>query len=269
MYRDQLHQALLKDHACQEHTDALSTRELAQLHMVVAEEEDAMTRLEADSTHALSRQHEEHVHKQRALFHVFDSTIRDKGKTVFALHRELTNHREHNLLELEAAQLEAERLADMSRHVFSDGPSTQPYATPVEVKTTMVNTVTAVAHAVPVQTHPQGLSLGASAGNMSLRARNKGCSTMVIPVRRRLRPKTPPIAQSMGAVRRRMCSKARPPKPDGPQLLYIYIYIYKLRSTSARRRFYSTTPRRRRPTLRRRTPCGRELQGFIPAVVGY
>ena len=35
-----------------------------------------------------------------------------------------------------------------------------------------------MAHAVPIQTHSPGLSLGASAGNMSLRAQNKGRSSM-------------------------------------------------------------------------------------------
>ena len=73
------------------------------------------------------------------------------------LQRELTNHKEHAFLELQAARLEAEWLADTSRRVF-DGPSTQPYATPVEKKT-MVNAVAAVAHAVPIQTHSPGHSL--------------------------------------------------------------------------------------------------------------
>ena len=78
---------------------------------VVAEQEDAMMHLEADSTHALSRQHEEQAHKQHALFHEFDSAIRDKDETVHALQRELTNHKEHAFLELE-------RQADMSRLVL-------------------------------------------------------------------------------------------------------------------------------------------------------
>ena len=77
-----------------------------------------------------------------------------------------------------------------------------------------MNTVAAVAHAVPLQTHSPGLSLGASAGNTNLRAGSKGSSAMVLPVRRCLRTKTPPIAQtrapSTGAVRRRMPSKTPP-----------------------------------------------------------
>ena len=74
------------------------------------------------------------------------------------------------------------------------GASTQPYATPVDKKT---------------------ISLGASASNMNLRSKNKGSSTMVVPVRRRLRKKTSPEAAqrvpSMGVVRRRMRSKGPPP----------------------------------------------------------
>ena len=93
------------------------------------------------------------------------------GETVHALQRELTNHKEDTFLELEAARLEAERLADRSSHVFADGPSTQLYATPVEKKT-IVNAVAAVAHSIQVQTHSPGLSLGASAGIVTLRARN-------------------------------------------------------------------------------------------------
>ena len=53
--------------------------------MVVAEQEDAMMRLEADSTQTLSHQHEELAHKQDALFHEFDSAIRDKDETAHAL----------------------------------------------------------------------------------------------------------------------------------------------------------------------------------------
>ena len=135
LYRDQLHQTV-KRHACQEeHADELSTQELAQLRMVVAEQEDAMMRLQVDSTHALSRQREDQAHKRRALFHDLDSAIRDKDETVYALQRELTKHKEHTFLELEAARLEAERLVDRSRRVFADGPSSQLHATPVEKKT--------------------------------------------------------------------------------------------------------------------------------------
>ena len=85
-----------------------------------------------------------------------------------------------------------------------------------------VHAVAAVAHANPVPAHSPGLSLGASAGNVSLRARNKGSNAMVLPVRRRLRTKTPPIAQqrvpSMEAVskRKRMGSKGPPPKAVPP-----------------------------------------------------
>ena len=66
--------------------------------------------------------------------------------------------------------------------------------------------------------HSPGLSLGASAGNFKVRSRNKGSSTMVVPVRRRLRTKTPPAAAQripgMGMVRRRMRSKSQPVVPQ-------------------------------------------------------
>ena len=56
---------------------------------------------------------------------------------------------------------------------------------------------------------------------MNLKSKNKGNSTMVVPVRRRLRTKTPPAATqrvpSMGLVRRRMRSKG-PPPPASSQL---------------------------------------------------
>ena len=56
---------------------------------------------------------------------------------------------------------------------------------------------------------------------MNLKSKNKGSNTMVVPVRRRLRNKTPPAAAqrvpSMGLVRRRMRSKG-PPPPEYSQL---------------------------------------------------
>ena len=128
---------------------------MTQLRLTVAEQEDVMMRLQVDSQHGLSRQHEEHAHKQHALFHEFDSLC-------LVL-------QQHTLLELEQARMDAERMANMSRPVFADGPSTQRFATPVEKE---VNAVAAVAHAVPTQAHSPGLSLSASAGNMNLRARN-------------------------------------------------------------------------------------------------
>ena len=114
---------------------------------------------------------------------------------------------------MEQARQDAERRAQQVRPVFGDGLSAQPYATPVEKKT--FPAVAAVAHAVPVQGHPPALSLGASAGNINLKARKKGSSTMVVPVRRRLRTKTSPAAvpliPSMGLVRRRMPSRSASP----------------------------------------------------------
>ena len=69
----------------------------------------------------------------------------------------------------------------------------------------------------------QHIFLGASAWNINLKARNKGSSAMVVPVRRRLRTKTPAAAvqriPSMELVRRRVRSKGPPPQPK-PQLWF-------------------------------------------------
>ena len=118
--------------------------------------------------------------------------------------------------ELDQALQDAERRAQQSTPMFA-GTSTQPYATPVEKKTLKV--VAAVTHEGPAPAfHSPGVSLGASAGNMSLKSKNKGSSTMVVPVRRRLQAKTPPAAAqrvpSMGLVRRRTRLKGPPPQPQ-------------------------------------------------------
>ena len=74
----------------------------------------------------------------------------------------------------------------------------------------------AVAHAAPVPAFHSHLEH--RQGNVNLKSKNKGSSTMVVPVRRRLRTKTPPAAAqrvpSMGLVRRRMRSKGPPPQPQ-------------------------------------------------------
>ena len=83
MCRDQLHQTLQRHVFQEEYADQLFTKELTQLRMVVAEQEDAMARLETDSTNALPCQHEEHAHKQQ--FHEFNSAIKHKDEAVHAL----------------------------------------------------------------------------------------------------------------------------------------------------------------------------------------
>ena len=80
--------------------------------------------------------------------------------------------------ELEQACQDAERRAQQVCPVFADGLSTQPYATPVEKKT--FQSVAAVAHVAPVQGHSPTLSLGALAGNINLKARNKGSSAKAV-----------------------------------------------------------------------------------------
>ena len=129
-----------------------------------------------------------------------------------SLRRELANNRGRHLQELDQALQDAERRAQQPSPVYA-AASTQPYATPVEKKT--LHAVVAVAQAAPMPAfHTPGLSPGASAGNLNIKSRNKGSSTMVVPVRRRLRTKTPPAAAqrvpSMGLVRRRMRSKGPP-----------------------------------------------------------
>ena len=74
-------------------------------------------------------------------------------------------------------------MANIQRPVFADGLSTQPYVTPAGRKT--LQEVAAAAHAVPVQPTLRGgggLFVGSSANNVNLRARNRGSSTMVVPV---------------------------------------------------------------------------------------
>ena len=129
-----------------------------------------------------------------------------------------------------------------ARPVFADGPLYPALRPPVEKKT--VQAVAAVAHAVPVPAHSQGLSLGASAGILNLQSRNKGSSTMVIPIGRYLKIKTPPIAQqrvpSVGGVRKRMFQGTSAHACS----------ITASSAISAKRRIGSTTlgPRRRRST---------------------
>ena len=158
MCRDQLHQAS-RHQACQEeYADTISSREMDQLRRMVTEQVYAVLRLEATSKHEFSCQHEKYAHEQQTLFQEFDGAIKDKDATVHALKQELANQQKQAFTELEQARQDA-----ISRPVFADGLSTQPYATPVEKKT--VQAVAAVAHAVPVRAHS---SLGASAGNLNL-----------------------------------------------------------------------------------------------------
>ena len=83
---------------------------------------------EATSNHDVSRQYEEHAHNQQTLFQEFDGAIKHKNATVLALKQELANQKEQVFAELEQARQDAERMANVSRAVFADGVSTQPYA---------------------------------------------------------------------------------------------------------------------------------------------
>ena len=208
---DQLQQTLRHQLWEEEHADAESTREMDQLRRLISEQSDAMLRVEAHSQHRISQQQEEHARKQQTQFQQFDSARKDKDLMVQRLTQELANQKEHFLEELEQALQDSERRSQVVHPVCADGLSTQPCATPVEKKTFQA----AVAHAVPVQAS-QAFALGASAGDLNLRARTKGSSSMIIP-RRRLRTKTPRAAleriSSVGLVRRRMRSKGPPSQP--------------------------------------------------------
>ena len=57
--------------------------------------------------------------------------------------------------------------------------------------------------------------LGASAGDLNLRSRNKGSSTMVLPVRRRLRTKTPPTAETAPSIPQGSGGGLGPQSPGG------------------------------------------------------
>ena len=104
---------------------------------------------------AFSHQQEEYAHKQHVLFHEFDGALIDKDFAVQALKQEQANQKEQALFELEQARQDMERMANTQLPVCADGFSTQPYETPVEKKT--------------LQVHSPGLSLGASANNLSQR----------------------------------------------------------------------------------------------------
>ena len=101
-----------------------------------------------------------------------DSVLKDRDFMAQRLTQELANQKEHSLAELERALQDAERGAEQVRPVLDDVFSTQPYATLVEKKT--FQAVAAVARAVPVQGHSPAISLGASTGNLNLRAKNEG-----------------------------------------------------------------------------------------------
>ena len=213
-------QQTLRHHMCQEeYADAAAHQEMEQLRQLISQQAEAAKRFESQSQQYVTQQHDEWTQKQHAQFQKFDGVIRDKDEVIQSLRQELTNTKEQHLQELDQALQDAERRAQQITPVFA-GTSTQPYATPVEKKT--LTAIAAVAHAEPVPAfHSPGLSLGASAGNMNLKSKNQGSSTMVVPVRWRLRTKTPPAAAqrvpSMGQVRRRMRSKG-PPPPEYSQL---------------------------------------------------
>ena len=214
MCQDQLQHALRQQVCQEEYADAGSNRETNQLRQSIAEQAEATQRFESHSQHFVSQQQEEYVHKHHAQFQQFDSALRDRDEVIQSLKQELANSKERYIQELDQALQDAERRAQQPSPVFA-AASTHPYATPVEKKTR--HAVVAVAQAAPVPAfRSPGLSLGALAGNLNIKSRNKGSSAMMVPVRRRLRTKTPPAAAqrfpSMGLARRRMRAKGPPPQ---------------------------------------------------------
>ena len=136
---------------------------------------------------------EEYAHKQHTQFLQFDSALKDKDTVTQSLRQELANNKENSLQELEQA------LQDVG------GGCGCLWLMQCLFKATV-----------------QDFFMGASAGNLNLRSRSKGSSTMVVPVRRQLRTKTPAAAQrvpSMGLARRRMRSKGPPPQPPRQPLV--------------------------------------------------
>ena len=203
MCHDQLQQALRHQVSQEEYASAAAHQETEQLKQLISQQAEAMKRFESQSQQYVTQQHDEWTQNQHAQFQKFDGAIREKDELIQSLRQQ----------ELDQTLQDAQQRAQQATPVFA-GTSTQPYATPVDKKTHVA--VAAVAHSEAVPAfHSPGLSLGASAGNMNLRSESKGSSTMVVPMRRRLRKKTSPEAAqrvpSMGVVRRRMQSKGPPP----------------------------------------------------------
>ena len=156
---DQLQQALRHQVCQEEYADAAAHQEMEQLKQLISQQAEAMKRFESQSQQYVTQQQDEWTQKQHTQFPEVDGVIRDKDEVI----------------------RDAERRAQQSTPVFA-GTSTQPYATPVEKKT--LTAIAAVPLAEPVPAfHSPGLSLGASVGNMNLKSKNKGSSTMVVPAR--------------------------------------------------------------------------------------
>ena len=171
-------QQTLQHHACQEEcADAAAHQEMEQLRQLISQQAEAMKRFELQSQQYVTQQHEEWTRKQRGQFQQFDGVIKDKDEVIQSLKQELANNQERHLQELDQAPQDAEEHSKAHRCLQGLLPSlTQPH---VEKKT--LTAVAAVAHAEAVPAFIlQGFHLERSA--------------MVVPVRRRLRTKTPPPA---------------------------------------------------------------------------
>ena len=175
---DQLQQALRHHMFQEEYADAAAHQEMEQLKQLISQQAEAMKRFESQSQQYVTQQHDEWTQKQHDQFQKFDGVIRDKDGVIQSVRQGLANNKEHHLQQLDQALQDAQRRAQQGTPVFA-GTSTQPYATLVEKKTHIA--VAAVAHAEPAPAlHSPGLSLGASAGNMNLKSKNKGSSAMVV-----------------------------------------------------------------------------------------
>ena len=96
MCHDQLQQAL-RHHACQEESaDAAAHQEMEQLRQLIAQQAEAMKRVESQSQQYVTQQHEEWTHKQRTQFQQFDGVIRDKDEVIQPSKQELANNQERH-----------------------------------------------------------------------------------------------------------------------------------------------------------------------------
>ena len=218
---DQL-QRTLRQQVCQEeHADAEPTRKMTQLQQLIAEQAEAMKRYEARSQQFVSQQQEECAHKQHAQFQRFDSALRAKDIVIQSLRQELPNNNERYLQENSQSKMQS---VEPSNQAQSLRMASLPSCTRHRLKKTL-HAVAAVAHAAPAPAFhlSRTFSWRFRGEPQKLRTRNKGSSTMVVPVHRRLRAKTPPAAAqrvpSMGLVRRRIRSKGPPPQPPSQPLV--------------------------------------------------
>ena len=183
--RKELTNALTHESQVCRDSEVLSHQEVAQLRGLVAAQQEELRSINSNCADLQRRSasteaelQRRSTHEEHALYQRFDDAIKEKDAQVHALQHELTRLQEKQRIQLEAECFEAERRA-ASTPVYAEGASTVRFATPVDKVATVADF------------HSPDMSLGASAGNMSLKTRTAG-QTMVINARRRLGMKTTP-----------------------------------------------------------------------------